>query len=453
MKGALRVSKWIRGTVILVAFLLAIATSIFAFRSQIERGIIAYRISRASIFTPPALTSGEPQWVRRWRNARFYWDFSELRVARERRLKQLNPELRPLIRELNRHVIAGENMQYSMHIYREIRWRLNFTPDVEATRARIDDLRQSLDQPQKQAQATRQQPDDGSWGMGIDPSAWYLRLYYTVEDGLTRDMEPQYSLRLLDRVNSPERLDAQLDSVLYDDFTRTGEFNREELDETASAMMRLLYGHKLTGYNFDPRLASAMRNYVDRWQNPETGCWGQWVVDRYGRVWKLDDTGITFHVISDLQGRVQHFDRIAKRLIELDKFDYPAGPRMSGHYENHLNWDLVIIFRYAWPSLDQATRARVRDEIQQMLDWCLSQSLQADGSFKTSEIDDTLGDAQMYGAWFLRDVGYFEPTRRFWTSKDFSDSEAVRGRIRARLEAMGMGDPSLQQAYEALTRK
>ena len=78
---------------------------------------------------------------------------------------------------------------------------------------------------------------------------------------------------------------------------------------------------------------------------------------------------------------------------------------MSGHYENHLNWDLVIVFRYAWPSLDEPTRARVRDEIQRMLDWCLSQSLQADGSFKTSEIDDTLGDAQMYGAWFLRDAG------------------------------------------------
>ena len=52
-------------------------------------------------------------------------------------------------------------MQYSMHIYREIRWRLNFTPNVAATRKRIDDLRASLDQPDKQAQATKQQADDG----------------------------------------------------------------------------------------------------------------------------------------------------------------------------------------------------------------------------------------------------------------------------------------------------
>jgi hypothetical protein len=126
---------------------------------------------------------------------------------------------------------------------------------------------------------------------------------------------------------------------------------------------------------------------------------------------------------------------------------------MSGHYENHLNWDLVTVYRYAWPSLDQHTRMRVRDQIQQMLDWCTSQSLQADGSFKTSEIDDTLGDAQMYGALFLHDAGYFDPTKRFWTSEGFPNSEAIRARIRARLEATGLSDPSLHQAYEAVTGK
>ncbi len=444
-------SKWVRRAMIAVVALLVIAISIFACRTQIERGIIAYRIYRAGIFVPPPPAAGESQWVYRWHDARFYWDFSALRVARESRLKQLDPELRPLIRELNRRQAAGENMQYSMHIYREIRWRLNFTPDVAATRARIDDLRQSLNQPDKQVQATQQQQDDGSWGMGIDPDAWYLRLYYTVEDGLTRDKQPEYPLRLLDRINSPEKLNAQLNSVLYDDFTRTHEFNREELDETTSAIMRLLYGHKLTGYTFDPRLGDAMRGYIDKWQNPETGCWGQWVVDRYSRVWKMDDTGITFHVISDLHGQVQNLDRITRRLIELEKLDYPAGPRMSGHYENHLNWDLVIVFRYAWPSLHEATRARVRDEIQRMLDWCLSQSLQADGSFKTSEIDDTLGDAQMYGTWFLRDAGYFDPKLRFWTDRSFPDSEAIRTRIKARLEAMGQGDPSVKEAFDAVT--
>ena len=86
-----------------------------------------------------------------------------------------------------------------------------------------------------------------------------------------------------------------------------------------------------------------------------------------------------------------------------------------------------------------------------MLDWRLSQSLQADGSFKTSEIDDTLGDAQMYGSWFLRDAGYFDPAQRFWTDKSFPDAGAVRGRVKARLEAMGLSDPSMKSADEAVT--
>ena len=179
-------------------------------------------------------------WSRFWGEVQFYWDFSEIHVARERRLKKLNPSLRPLVKEIERHQAAGEGMQYSMHIYREIRWRLNFTPDVETTRARIAELRQSLSQPEQQELATQQQASDGSWGLGIN--VWYLKLYYSVEDGLDNGAIPRYPLAFLDRINSPEKLTAHLNSVLLDDFTKTGVFNREELDETFSALARLLLG-------------------------------------------------------------------------------------------------------------------------------------------------------------------------------------------------------------------
>ena len=70
----------------------------------------------------------------------------------------------------------------------------------------------------------------------------------------------------------------------------------------------------------------------------------------------MDDMGMTFHVISDLKGEVQHKDRIARRLLQLDRVNFPAGILFDGHYENHLNWDAVKIFRSAWPNLDDATR-------------------------------------------------------------------------------------------------
>jgi hypothetical protein len=434
---------------ILLPGLAILALGVYAARVQLQRAFIAIEIYRAHAFTPPSLSPGESRLHWHLANAEFYWDFSALRVARESRLKLLNPELKPLVKEVARRQAAGEGMQYSMHIYREIRWRLNFTPDIDATRARIGDLRESLNQPQLQKLAAQQQPSDGSWGMGIN--VWYLKLYYSIEDGLkSTGPPPQYPLTFLDRVNSPEKLIQQLDSDLRNDFTRTKVFNREELDETFSALARLLYGHKQTGYTFDPALNDALRQFVARWQNPETGFWGQWLVDRRGRIWKMDDMAMTFHVVSDLHGDVNHKDLIARRLLELDKVNFPAGIRFDGHYEDHLNMDVVKIFRLTWPVLDEPVRQQARAEISRMLDWCLTKSLQPDGSFAVSELDDTTGDAYSYGVSFLNEAGYFRREGRFWTDREFPEASAVRDRLKTKLESIGLGDPGMKDAYDQL---
>jgi hypothetical protein len=433
--------------IIVVALLAALA---FVFRAQLLQGFAAYEIYRAHIFISPGRNS-QSQFRYFIESARFYWDFADFRIARERRLKQLNPSLKPLVAEVTHRQAAGEQMQYSMHLYREIRWRLNFTPDVAATRARIADLRQSLSQPGIQKVGTEQDPTDGSWGRPIN--VWYLKLYYSVDEatGSSHDQPSQYPLRFLDRINSPELLNAHLDAVLHNDIRRTGVFNREELDETFSALARLLFAHKQKlDYAFHPQLQDALRQFVMRWQNPATGCWGQWLVDRHGRVWKMDDMAMTFHVVSDLHGDVPHLDRIAGRVLELDKVNFPAGIRFDGHYEDHLNWDVVKILKTAWPSLDEATRARASAEIAQMLDWCLKESLQPDGSFKVSELDDTLGDAYFYGVSFLADAGYFDKQKRFWTDKDFPESSADRAKIQSRLKAIGLNDPGMKDAYKLL---
>ncbi|MGA2076305.1 MAG: hypothetical protein ABSH52_22685 [Terriglobia bacterium] len=419
---------------------------VYISRERLERSVIADRIYHAHIFTPPPPTAGESRWHRLQDAVQFYWDFSEIPIARERRLRLLNPTLRPLVKELNRREAAGEDMHYSMHIYREIRWWLNFTPDIETTRAEISDLRQSLNQPEKQKLAGEQQASDGSWGLGIN--VWYLRLYYSVDDVNKCHTTPRYALTFLDRINSPEKLDAQLDSDLYDDFTKSGVFNREELDETFSAMARLLFATAPSGcYTFHPQLRDALRKFVERWQNPATGCWGQWMVDRQGRVWKMDDMGITFHVVSDLHGEVGHLDLVARRMLQLDRVNFPAGILFNGHYENHLNWDAVRVFRYAWPTLDELTRQHVRAEISKMLHWCLTQSYLPDGSFKVSDLDDTEGDAYRYAVWFLQETGYFRRKDRFWTDQDFPESKAVRERIEAKLKSIGLNDPGLKEAY------
>lgn len=442
------VSKYKRWFILLTV-VVALAFAVYAIRAQLERAVIAASIYHAHIFTAPPPIANESRWHRLLDSAEFYWDFSEIPIARERRLKVLDPTLQPIVREINRRQAAGDDMHYSMHIYREIRWRLNFTPDVRTTRARISDLRRSLRQPVDQKLSRDQQASDGSWGLGID--VWYLRLYYSVDETIECRPPPRYPLSFLDRMNSPEKLDAQLDSDLRNDFTKTGVFNREELDETFSAMARLLFGIRQTGcYAFHPQLKDTLRAFIERWQNPETGCWGQWLVDRQGRVWKMDDMAMTFHVISDLQGQVQHQDMIAQRLLQLDHVNFPAGIRFDGHYENHLNWDAVKIFRSAWPTLGEATRQKIKIEISKMLHWCLTDSYQPDGSFKVSDLDDTQGDAYRYGIWFLQEAGYFQRKDRFWTDQDFPDSKAVRERIEAKLKSIGLNDPALREAYDTL---
>ena len=432
-----------------IVLIVALAATIYACRAQLRRIAIAASVYKAGIFTSPPPNAGESRWHRVQDAAQFYWDFSQIPTARNRRLELVDPTLRPLVKEINRRQAAGEDMHYSMHIYREVRWLLNFTSNLAATRARISDLRQSLTQMEEQKIAHEQQPSDGSWALGIN--AWYLRFYYSVDDVQECRSAPRYPLTFLDRINSPEKLVSQLDSDLFDDFTKTGVFNREELDETFSGVTRLLFQTLPTAcYAFHPQLKNTLHAFVDRWQNPETGCWGQWLVDRQGRVWKMDDMGITFHVISDLKGEVQHKDRIARRLLQLDRVDFPAGILFDGHYENHLNWDAVKIFRSAWPNLDDATRQQVRREISRMLEWCLTNSYQPDGSFKVSDLDDTPGDSFRYGIWFLQETGYFQIKDRFWTDQDFPDSKAVHDRIEAKLRSIGLNDPALKEAYDTL---
>jgi len=432
-----------------ILLILALAITVYVSRGQLRRIAIAASVYRAGIFTAPPHGFGESRWHWVQEAAQFYWDFSQIPTARQKRLELVDPTLQPLVKEINRRQAAGEDTHYSMHIYREVRWLLNFTSDLATTNARVSDLRQSLTQTEDQKLAYEQQPSDGSWGMGIN--AWYLRLYYSVDYLQECRSAPRYPLTFLDRINSPEKLDAQLHSDLYDDFTKTGVFNREELDETFSGVARLLFQTRQTGcHAFDPQLKDALRAFVDRWQNPETGCWGQWLVDRQGKVWKMDDMGMTFHVISDLNGEVQHRDRIARRLLQLDHVNFPAGIQFDGHYENHQNWDAVKIFRSAWPNLDDVTRQRVREEISRMLNWCLTKSYQPDGSFSVSDLDDTQGDAFRYGIWFLQEAGYFKRKDRFWTDQDFPDSKAVHDQIEAKLRAIGINDPALKEAYDTL---
>ena len=67
-----------------------------------------------------------------------------------------------------------------------------------------------------------------------------------------------------------------------------------------------------------------------------------------------------------------------------------------------------------------------------------------------SDLDDTLGDAYRYGVSFLKDAGYFRSQDRFWTDQDFPEAKTIRDHIETRLKTIGLNDPGLKDAYDAL---
>jgi len=405
------------------------------------RALIVARVHRLQLFHPATQ-------VGTWGELRFLWDVVQLRQQREERNDRFAKQLKPLVKLISKRQAEGKNVARSVHIYREVRWWVNFTADETNTQSRIDELQASLASDADQSAAQDQLPEDGSWGSGY--TVWFMKLYGSVNDSLARKAVPRYPMTFLDRINSPETLTAHLDEILHDNFTVTHMINRQELDETVSALARLMYGDVKTNYPFHPQLKDTLTQWLDDWQNPETGCWGSWFVGRDGNVWKQDDVGMTFHMVTARDGNVKHLDRIVRRVLQLSSVDFPAGIRMKGHYENHLNWDVVTILRYAWPQLDEETRSQARAELSRMLTWCLTESYQPDGSFKVSELDDTTGDAMQYAIFFLQDIGFFRKSERFWTEQEFPQAKVIHAQIKAHLEAMGHKGTELGHAYKRL---
>ena len=126
---------------------------------------------------------------------------------------------------------------------------------------------------------------------------------------------------------------------------------------------------------------------------------------------------------------------LIQTLLSLKDQNYPSGWLWHGAFWNHNNMDVVTLFRYAWSTADQARRNAMRREIGRMPHWCLTDSLQPDGSFRSNIADSSLEDAEYYGVSFLKRAGFFDSSERFWTDRTFPEADEVKARIRHFVEA------------------
>lgn len=338
-------------------------------------------------------------------------------------------ELNVLTAEIETREAAGEKVTCSHQIAIETRWLLGYTADFPRIDQRLRDLKDSLAHPEQETRAEREDPHDGSWGGCY--TEWFERLdasYDVLQMEKARGIAPKYRFSLLDRVNSPEKLRDYFASITTSDVARTGVDHRKELNAAFVDLIRLIVAGDPANYHWDPRLKQELLNLTfNQYRNQQTGWWGESYIHN-GRTEYVDDLSITFHIVVSLHDDVPLKRRVATTLFALQSVNYPSG--WIENQSNHDNMDVIVLMRATWNDMTPEQRKHGAEIISRMLHWCLTESLQPDGSFKPSpEGDDSIEEGEHFGVAFLSRIGYFDKSKRFWTNQNFLEAEANRQHI------------------------
>jgi hypothetical protein len=370
---------------------------------------------------------------------------------------RFSKELDALQAEMIRQQRAGRKTFCTRQIFLECRWLVYYTDDRPRIGRRLDDLRHVLSLV-RDPHEFEQDAADGSFAPCCD--AWWLRLDMTCDELITMGLrweEPKEAVKLLGRINAPDKLRAYLDSLLISDVRRTGINNALELNMAAADLQRFIlyegtWKELPTKFNLHPGLKEALLHYEDDvWQDPRTGMWGAWYRGADGAVVKTADLSITFHLLSYREGReARHWPELILTTLAMRTGRFPFGWLEEGkRMSNHHNMDVVKLWQLAWPRASAEQRAQIAAAVREMLDFCLRQSLQPDGSFESPE-EDTLSSQFYFGVAFLDEAGYFSRAKRFWTDAPMPGAKEVRERILNRMVELKLDDSEARWALGIL---
>jgi hypothetical protein len=378
-------------------------------------------------------------------------DYLQKRTAYATKLASLVESLIALQEE-------GKDMSCSEQIYIESRWLLEHTTNWQRLETQIDALQRSM-KTTNQVFAQEQSARDGSWGICYDE--WFLKLDATItalNDLADREKSPSHPLSFLDRIRDPESLRSYLNDLLISDVAAAGIDQRDELGAVTAALSQLLFKEQLRrfvdgpawGFAIDDGYVEAYRRFLDASQDPSTGYWGPWY--RVGdRLYKSADLSLTFHTLSYLRREVRLWPQIIDTTLAIKSLEYPYGWMNNGAYNHHNNYDVLKIFRYGWPHMIEEQRERARAELAAMLAWCLERPMDAKAPFA---VDATFysspSDSYYYGVSFLDEIGYWDSTKRFWTSQDYPAASVLCRSIKTRLLESKLDTPPARAAMQKL---
>jgi len=355
--------------------------------------------------------------------------------------RQYVERLRILQLELARQAAGGRATPCSRQIFLEARWLTFYSAHWAEIESRLKDLAEMLGRPSDPPDSRDQIEADGCFDHCSH--AWFLKLDSTIEEVEDRGESGRkidFPLKLLDKINSPEKLRTYLDSLLVSDIRATGIDNRFELNIAITAIERFIVGHVGKVYEFHPGLQKALFDYEDNvWQDRNTGFFGGWYRLPDGSIRKTSDLSVTFHIVSYRRDTIQRVPEIVKTTIAMSKEEYPFGWHEEGQMSNHHNYDVVRLFRVGWPRMSEEQRELARTEMRKMMAFCLEETMNPDGSFKMMD-EDTLGSSFLFPVSLLNELGYFRPSLRFWTWESFPDAMHVADNVEHRIKAMGLTD-------------
>ena len=124
-------------------------------------------------------------------------------------------QLSQLQLELARQTSKGRPTPCSRQIFLEARWLVFYSAHWDEIERRLADLRETLGQPSDPPSAREQIEADGSYDHCSH--TWFLKVDSTIEEVENRGErgeKPKYPLKLLERINSPDKLKSYLDSLL-----------------------------------------------------------------------------------------------------------------------------------------------------------------------------------------------------------------------------------------------
>jgi hypothetical protein len=318
--------------------------------------------------------------------------------------------------------IAGEDLSCSRQLFVEAKWLLGYTAWWDRLDQTLDALEASFELPD-QAFASEALPLDGLFG--LCNREYFIRIEATLEAYFVladKGELPLFQRQPTPWARSPEALSTFLADRLVSDIRSDGEDKRSRIGGLASILVatqrrdhvveliRTTAAGEPLGDDEKRAVRDALLDFIDAWQDPETGYWGAWYRDG-DAIFKTTDLSITYHVVHALKGKVRHWPALIRTTFAIAGHRYPFGWLSRGRPNNHNNYDVVRLFRYGWPHMTEAERADATVIMQGMLDWAFAQSLHEtyDGFRMDHELSSSVGAELYFGVSFLDAIGYFDP--------------------------------------------